>query len=173
MATSFAMKGLKGFGLMQRDRAFASYEDTEARYEARPSAWVTPIGDWGPGRVELLQLPTPDETHDNVVAYWVPERLPQPGESLDFAYQLAWQGDEQQRPPDGWVTQSRRGIGFNKLDAQTLAAGAVLRHRLRRPGARCPARTTRRCAPSSPATPTAASLESNCLPQSRSPAHGA
>jgi glucans biosynthesis protein len=120
VATSFAMKGLKGFGLMQRDRLFASYEDTEARYEQRPSAWVTPIGDWGPGRVELLQLPTPDETHDNVVAYWVPERLPAPGESLNFAYQLAWQGDKQQRPPNGWVTQSRRGIGFNQLDAQTL-----------------------------------------------------
>ncbi|MDO9358742.1 MAG: glucan biosynthesis protein G [Polaromonas sp.] len=120
IATSFAMKGLKGFGLMQRDRTFASYEDTEARYEARPSAWVTPIGDWGPGRVELLQLPTPDETHDNIAAYWVPERLPQPGESIAFAYALSWQGDKQQRPPNGWVTQSRRGIGFNKLDAATL-----------------------------------------------------
>jgi len=120
VTTSFAMKGLKGFGLMQRDRLFGSYEDLEARYESRPSAWVTPLGDWGPGRVELLQLPTPDETHDNVVAYWVPDKLPQPGQSLDFAYQLAWQGDKQQRPPNGWVTQSRRGIGFNKLDAATL-----------------------------------------------------
>ncbi len=120
VATSFAMKGLKGFGLMQRDRLFASYEDTEARYESRPSAWVTPMGDWGPGRVELLQLPTPDETHDNVAAYWVPDRMPQAGESFNFAYQLAWQGDKQQRPPNGWVTQSRRGIGFNKLDAPTL-----------------------------------------------------
>lgn len=120
LATSFAMKGLKGFGLMQRDRAFSSYEDTEARYELRPSAWVTPIGDWGPGRVELLQLPAPDETHDNVVAYWVPDHPPQPGESLDFAYQLAWQGQQQQRPPNGWVTQSRRGIGYSKLSAQEL-----------------------------------------------------
>lgn len=120
LATSFAMKGLKGFGLMQRDRAFSSYEDTEARYELRPSAWVTPIGDWGPGRVELLQLPAPDETHDNVVAYWVPDHPPQPGESLDFAYLLAWQGQQQQRPPNGWVTQSRRGIGYSKLSAQEL-----------------------------------------------------
>ena len=66
-------------------------------------------------------MPTPDETHDNVAAYWVPDRLPQAGESLNFAYQLAWQGDKQQRPPNGWVTQSRLGIGFNKLDAPTLA----------------------------------------------------
>lgn len=120
LVTSFAMKGLKGFGLMQRDRAFASYEDTEARYELRPSAWITPMGEWGPGRVELLLLATPDETHDNVVAYWVPDQLPQPGASLDFAYQISWQGAQQQRPPNGWVTQSRRGIGYSKLDAQAL-----------------------------------------------------
>src|SRR5205085_6387853 len=58
--TSFAVRELRGFGLMQRDRTFSSYEDTEARYERRPSAWVRPLSDWGPGRVELVQLPTPD-----------------------------------------------------------------------------------------------------------------
>ncbi len=121
LVTSFAMKSPKGFGLMQRDRDFKSYEDTEARYELRPSAWVTPVGDWGPGRVELLQFNTPDETHDNAVAYWVPEKLPQPGESLELAYQIAWQGKNQQLPPNGWVTQSRRGTGYSRLDAQTLS----------------------------------------------------
>jgi glucans biosynthesis protein len=121
VTTSFSMKGLKGFGLMQRDRAFSSYEDTEARYELRPSAWITPLGDWGAGRVELLQFATPDETHDNVAAYWVPATLPAPGQSLDFAYQIAWQGKKQQLPPNGWVTQSRRGTGYSKLDADTLA----------------------------------------------------
>lgn len=104
--------GIRGFGLMQRDRRFASYEDTEARYELRPSAWVTPQGNWGPGRIELYQFHTPDETHDNVVAYWVPERLPAPGQSLDIAYELSWQGDVQQRPPGGWAVQSRQGIGY-------------------------------------------------------------
>jgi glucans biosynthesis protein len=110
--SSFALKSLRGFGLMQRDRAYASYEDAEARYERRPSAWVRPKGEWGPGRVELLLLPTPDETHDNVVAYWVPEALPAPGEPLEFAYEIAWQGDMQQRPPGAWVVQSRRGFGY-------------------------------------------------------------
>ncbi|MES2412524.1 MAG: glucan biosynthesis protein G [Pseudomonadota bacterium] len=121
LVTSFAMKSPRGFGLMQRDRDFKSYEDTEARYELRPSAWLTPVGDWGPGRVELLQFNTPDETHDNTVAYWVPEKSPQPGESIELAWQLAWQGKTQQLPPNGWVTQSRRGTGYSKLDAQTLA----------------------------------------------------
>lgn len=120
LVTSFSMKSPKGFGLMQRDRAFASYEDTEARYELRPSAWVTPIGNWGAGRVELLQFTTPDETHDNVVAYWVPEQTPQPGEQFDMAYQISWQGKNQQLPPNGWVTQSRRGTGYSRLTADAL-----------------------------------------------------
>ena len=125
LATSFALDGLRGFGLMQRDRAFASYEDAEARYERRPSAWVRPLGDWGPGRVELLQLPTPDETHDNIAAYWVPARLPAPGEPLDFAYELLWQGDVQQRPPGGWAVQSRRGLGYFRTEQAAELAGQV------------------------------------------------
>jgi glucans biosynthesis protein len=115
LATSFAVQRLAGFGLMQRDRSFASYEDTEARYEHRPSAWVVPEGNWGPGRVELLQLPIPDETHDNVVAYWVPASLPAPGQPLDIAYRVYWQGDEQQRPPTAWTVQSRLGPGLAVL----------------------------------------------------------
>lgn len=115
LATSFSMPALKGFGLMQRDRNFASYEDNEARYELRPSAWVEPMGNWGPGRVELVQLSTPDETNDNIIAYWVPEKLPAVGEPLEFAYRLHWQGEQQQRPPGGWVVQSRVGRGFTEL----------------------------------------------------------
>lgn len=116
LVTSFALRELAGFGLMQRDRAFTSYEDIEAQYERRPSAWVEPQGSWGPGRIELLQLHTPDETNDNIVAYWVPERAPTPGQPLDFAYRLRWQGERQQRPPNGWTLQSRRGRGYTELD---------------------------------------------------------
>jgi len=125
VVTSFSVPGLRGFGLMQRDRAFSSYEDTEARYERRPSAWVRPIGDWGPGRVELLQLPTPDETHDNIAAYWVPARLPAPGEAIAFAYELHWQGDEPQRPPGAWAVQSRRGLGYYRAEQAAELAGQV------------------------------------------------
>jgi glucans biosynthesis protein len=116
--SSFAMQNPRGFGLMQRDRSFASYEDVEARYERRPSAWIKPLGNWGAGRVELVQLPTPDETHDNIVAYWVPSALPAPGQPLEVAYEMAWQGDAQQRPPSSWVTQTRRGYGFTRLTAE-------------------------------------------------------
>ena len=112
LVTSFSAHELKGFGLMQRDRNFLSYEDTEARYDQRPSVWITPKGSWGPGRVELVQIPTPDETNDNIVAYWVPDHQPAPGEALDYAYRMHWQGDKQQHPPSGWAVQSRRGHGF-------------------------------------------------------------
>jgi glucans biosynthesis protein len=116
LTTSFSMPGLKGFGLMQRDRNFASYEDSEASYELRPSAWIEPVGSWGPGRVELVQLHTPDETNDNIVAYWVFERLPATGEPLDVSYRLHWQGSKQtQRPPGAWVVQTRAGRGFAEL----------------------------------------------------------
>jgi glucans biosynthesis protein len=114
--TSFAMpSSVKGFGLMQRDHAFSSYEDDEARYELRPSAWITPFNDWGPGRVELVQLNTVDESNDNIVAYWVPATLPAPGTPMAFDYRMRWQGQEEQHPPGAWVTQSRVGRSFATL----------------------------------------------------------
>jgi periplasmic glucans biosynthesis protein len=117
LVTSFQANGLAGFGLMQRDRRFASYEDGEAHYQDRPSAWVTPQGEWGAGRVELVLLPTPDETHDNVVVYWVPDRLPPAGQPLDLAWQVAWQGRDQTRPPGAWVSQTRSGRSYRPLAA--------------------------------------------------------
>jgi periplasmic glucans biosynthesis protein len=110
--TSFATRSPKGFGLMQRDRAFGSYEDLEAHYERRPSVWVEPLGDWGAGRVELLQFHTPDETHDNAAAYWVPEKQPAPGQPLDISWRLHWAADNAARPPGAMAVQTRRGHGW-------------------------------------------------------------
>jgi glucans biosynthesis protein len=115
LTTSFSMSSLRGFGLMQRDRDFKSYQDDEARYERRPSAWVEPVGDWGAGRVELVQLSTPDETNDNIVAYWVPKTEPAKGEPLDVTYRLHWQGAKMEYPPGAWVTQTRAGRGYQQL----------------------------------------------------------
>jgi glucans biosynthesis protein len=113
--TSFALRSPRGFGLMQRDREFASYEDVEARYDLRPSAWVEPIGDWGAGRVELLQFRTPDETHDNIAAYWVPAAAPQPGSAVDLAWRVHWQGSSQRLPPGAHVVQTRTGYGYTRV----------------------------------------------------------
>jgi glucans biosynthesis protein len=118
LTTSFSMRKLRGFGLMQRARKFGNYEDSEAHYELRPSAWIEPVGSWGPGRVELVELNTPDETNDNIVTYWVPDQLPATGQPIDLAYRLHWQGTQQmQHPPGAWVAQTRIGRGFAELAA--------------------------------------------------------
>ena len=117
LVTSFDLNDPRGFGLMQRDRAAGHYEDPEALYERRPSVWIEPVGAWGVGRVELVQIPTPDETNDNIAAYWVPAQGPVPGKPFDIAYRLRWQGvkSADMVPSDrGWVVQSRRGRGYVK-----------------------------------------------------------
>jgi glucans biosynthesis protein len=124
LVTSFAMTNPIGFGVMQRDRDFAHYEDLEARYDLRPSAWVQPKGNWGAGRVELVQIPSPDETNDNIVAYWVPDSPPPPNAPLDLEYRLLWQRETATRPPSSWVTQTRRGRGYTRQDDGTI--GMVL-----------------------------------------------
>jgi glucans biosynthesis protein len=111
LASSFATRELRGFGLMQRDRRFEAYEDGEASYERRPSAWVEPIGDWGAGRVELVELPIVEEYQDNIVAYWVPGKPPAPGVPFDISYRIHWQGERDTKPPGAWVVQSRTGHG--------------------------------------------------------------
>ncbi|HEY3861985.1 MAG TPA: glucan biosynthesis protein G [Verrucomicrobiae bacterium] len=87
--TRFPVSDLKGFGLMQRDRNFADYDDLQCRFELRPSYWVEPIGPWQPGAVELVEIPTPNDYNDNIVAYWVPSEKPQPGQEMHFTYRVS------------------------------------------------------------------------------------
>ncbi|QBP76753.1 glucan biosynthesis protein G [Herbaspirillum huttiense] len=112
LVTSFSFDNPQGFGLMQRDRNFSHYEDLDYNYQSRPSAWVEPKGKWGSGRVELVQIPTPDETNDNIVAYWIPNTLPKPGQPLNVEYRLSWQKDNEKRPPLAFVTQTLFGHGY-------------------------------------------------------------
>jgi glucans biosynthesis protein len=112
LVTSFAANNVLGFGLMQRDRNFSHYEDLEARYDARPSAWIEPKGEWGPGRVELVQIPVTDETNDNIVAYWIPENPPKPQEPYNLEYRILWQKEMETRSPLSSVVQTRRGQGY-------------------------------------------------------------
>jgi len=121
LTTSFSTSNPLGFGLMQRERAFASYQDLEARFDLRPSVWVETKGQWGAGRLELVEIPVPDETNSNIVAYWVPEKPPAPKEPIDFGYRMLWQKDTDVRPPLGWVAQTRRGRGFVRNPDNSIA----------------------------------------------------
>jgi glucans biosynthesis protein len=90
VVNSFADTGSRGFGLMQRDRDFDHYQDDGVFYDKRPTAWIEPKGDWGPGAVTLVELSTDTETNDNIVAFWVPARPVKAGATLDLAYRLRW-----------------------------------------------------------------------------------
>jgi glucans biosynthesis protein len=88
--SAFQDAGPRGFGLMQRKRRFEDFADLEAKYEKRPSLWVEPIGDWGAGAVELFEIPTDQEIHDNIVAFWRPQEALAQGSSYSYVYRLHW-----------------------------------------------------------------------------------
>lgn len=92
---TFPIETPRGFGLMQRDNDFDHYQDIEARFDLRPSLWVEPQSDWGNGRIEIVAIPSNEEIHDNIIAFWVP--APQTADNeekevraLSFAYKLYW-----------------------------------------------------------------------------------
>lgn len=107
--SAFVDRDPRGFGLLQRDRAFEDYQDLEARYERRPSAWVTPRGGWGDGHVQLVEIPSDFEGNDNIVAYWRPAGGLAPGAEHHFAYRLTWPDDVAPGPRLGAVTRSAFG----------------------------------------------------------------
>ena len=91
----------RGFGLLQRDRNFSDYQDLELAYELRPSYWIEPHEGWGEGRVELLELPTGDETNDNVVAAWLPKAGLEPAQQLSYGYRITALMQDQSLTPSG------------------------------------------------------------------------
>jgi len=108
---AFADQDPRGFGLLQRDRDFDHYQDDGAFYEKRPSVWVEPRGKWGKGSVQLVEIPTADETFDNIVAFWHPARAPQAGEELLYSYRLHWGGPTPGTPEVARVVATHTGIG--------------------------------------------------------------
>lgn len=90
--TSFKVKKLKGFGLLQRDREFSSYEDPRYDYHKRPGAWVEPSNaeEWEGGTVSLYRIPTQDDLMDNIVVYFTPEKIPVKGDTLKYSYSVKW-----------------------------------------------------------------------------------
>jgi glucans biosynthesis protein len=111
LVTSFQLSSPGGFGLLQRDRNFDHYQDLEAHYEMRPSAWVTPKNDWGKGRVELVMIPMDTEKNDNIVAYWVPAASAEIGKPMSFSYEIRWGAPEIPNGPSDRVVATRTAVG--------------------------------------------------------------
>lgn len=110
--SAFMDDNVKGFGLMQRDRDPRSYQDFEAFYQARPSVWVEPLAPFGPGVVELIEIPSNREIHDNVVAMFVPRDPLKPGNEYSYRYRLHWLREDSNIPSRlGKVISTYSGIG--------------------------------------------------------------
>ena len=112
--SAFLDNNPRGFGLLQRHRAFTDYQDLEASYERRPSLWVETIGDWGNGVVQLIEIPSKSEGNDNVVAFWRPNQpLPAQAE-YRFTYRLHWCWTPPTVPARATTAETRVGAGPEK-----------------------------------------------------------
>ena len=129
--SAFIDENPAGFGLVQRHREFEYFQDLEARYERRPSAWVQPLGDWGEGHVQLVEIPSDSEGNDNIVAYWRPAQGLRQGESFSYAYRLTWPDDVSAGPGLARIVRSAGGrklfsdlqevaIDYSELAAEDL-----------------------------------------------------
>ncbi|WP_179379971.1 glucan biosynthesis protein [Jannaschia marina] len=131
--SSFVDNNPRGFGLMQRARKLSDFADLEAHYHDRPSLWIEPEGDWGPGVVRLVEIPSTEEIYDNIVAYWRP-RAPLPaGSEHRFAYKMLWTDEENAAPPPrrdvAKVLNTHMGLNFKRdawLAAVDFAGSPVL-----------------------------------------------
>jgi glucans biosynthesis protein len=110
MASSFTDERPRGFGLVQRDRDLDHYLDG-VYYERRPTLWVEPQSDWGKGSIQLVEIPTDDEIHDNIVAMWVPAEPVRAGQALDFRYRMHWVAEEPYRTGLARCVATRLGNG--------------------------------------------------------------
>ncbi|PVE24638.1 glucan biosynthesis protein D [Microvirga sp. KLBC 81] len=110
ITSAFSDENPKGFGLLQRDRNFDHYLDG-VYYDRRPSLWIEPQGSWGKGTIQLVEIPTDDEIHDNIVAMWVPAEPARAGQALNFRYRMHWSADEPYPTPLARVIATRFGNG--------------------------------------------------------------
>lgn len=109
--TPFEVDSPRGFGLLQRDRDFDHYQDTEAIYHTRPSVWVETLGDWGKGVVELVEIPSQSERNDNVAAFWTPAAPLEGGSAAEFEYRLHFALNPEEGLSGGRALATRIGAG--------------------------------------------------------------
>lgn len=110
--SSFTDERPRAFGLMQRASSLAEFQDLEASYERRPSAWVEFGDNQAPGPLRLVEIPTPDETNDNIVAFWQPSEVLVAGRPYQGTYRLTWTPESLVPEPDGRFVAVRMGTNF-------------------------------------------------------------
>jgi glucans biosynthesis protein len=121
--SSFGDLNPRGFGLTQRQKDFAAYQDLESSFERRPSLWAEPIGDWGEGSVQLIEIPTKEEIHDNIAVFWHPKNALQAKGEHTYTYRLHWGPDTPK--PTALARFVRTGIGSRGDNATIFVLDVV------------------------------------------------
>jgi glucans biosynthesis protein len=111
--SAFTIEPPQGFGLVQRSRRVSDFEDLDAQYERRPSVWIEPRSEWGPGSVELVEIPSGRETNDNIVAFFRPAATLTPSHPVHFAYHLGWLSEPKLPKGLGETVATRSGASLD------------------------------------------------------------
>ena len=114
--SAFMDSNPRGFGLIQRDRTFAHYQDLDSAFELRPSYWIEPLGEWGEGFVQLIENPAADEFAQNISVAFTPKAQPEPGKAFTFAYRMTASLDQ---------PRQSLGIAVNTYQTQAKAVGVT------------------------------------------------
>jgi glucans biosynthesis protein len=109
----FSAPNVRGFGLVQRERSFAAYQDMFNFYQLEPSVWIEPRGNWGDGDLHLVELSANYEGFDNIVVFWDPKNKPAPLQPYSFAYTLRWKS-ETDKLSENRVVSTRMGLDSSK-----------------------------------------------------------
>jgi glucans biosynthesis protein len=112
--STFVDDNPRGFGFLVRDRAFDNYDDEDQHWEKRPSLWIEPLGEWGQGGVQLIEIPSESEANDNILSFWRPRQQLAAGSETAFAYRQFWCWDPPERPDLARAMTSRSGRGAGK-----------------------------------------------------------
>jgi len=116
----FSAPNIRGFGLLQRERSFAAYQDSFNPYHLVPSVWVEPHGNWGEGNLHLVELSAPFEGLDNIVAFWDPKNKPAPLQPYRFGYTLYWTRENDLKLSDEKAVATRIGLDLNCKDCRQI-----------------------------------------------------
>ena len=107
--SAFVDENPKGFGFLQRDRSFERFQDDDAHWERKPSLWIEPLGEWGPGVVTLDEIPADSQVNQNMIAYWRPKAALAAGSEASIAYRQFWCWNPPERSGLATASLSRSG----------------------------------------------------------------
>ena len=72
---------------------------------------MEPVGEWGPGAVVLIEIPSDLESNDNIVSFWRPEAPLRAGSEFKAHYRLHWCREHPVAPRLATVAATRSGRG--------------------------------------------------------------